>query len=242
MADFSQLYDLGPGTSYTKGVLDPDVSRGVITAFRTTGVVDAEDLADQAGSIFPSTYPGDSTVPLNQVAVKLLGGGQALFIGYYGRSRRGQFDRRLQIEPRMRTATTYVWPDGTPVEEMIDPITSLLKPRTIFVPQRRIAWTGTLYQDTRPDLQISLDGTINNNSYTIEGYTFSAGYLLFAGMSLIYDKWGAYDRWYLRYEAIFDSGQWKDGALDTSTYPGTPKAVNLYPDNLYVTWPALPPS
>src|SRR5690606_34418914 len=139
-------------------------------------------------------------------------------------------------------ATTYVWPDGTPVEEMIDPITSLLKPRTIFVPQRRIAWTGTLYQDTRPDLQISLDGTINNNSYTIEGYTFSAGYLLFAGMSLIYVKSGAYVRWYLRYEAIFDSGQWKDGALDTSTYPGTPKAVNLYPDNLYVTWPALPPS
>ena len=249
MADFPQIYSTGPGaiwpgTEFTKGVLDANLSRGVITAFRTTGVDSASDAAAQALTMFSTTYPGDAGVPLRAVTVKLLGLGQALFIGYYGKSGSGQFVRRLQIVPsERRTTKTYYYPAGTENRLEPDPATGipLLVPRQVFISQFRITWSDVLYQDTGPNLRLSTMGTINSNTYNIEGYSFGAGYLRFEGLSVAYEKWGAYDRWYLQAEAIYDSAKWQEGVLtNIDTSPGTPAPANLYPDDSYTSWPSIP--
>lgn len=241
MADFNQLFSLGPGTEYTKGFLDLDRSRGVITAFRSTGVDTASDASGQALTMFPVTYPGDPLLPLYSVTVKLLGMGQAMFIGYYGRSRRGQWVNQLQIGHQSRTADTYKWHDDVPAAEQIDAETGYIKKRTIYIPQLEIVWSDVTYQELSPPLYRDIIGTINSNTVPIKGTDYSPGYLRFEGPIIRYDTWGAYDKWYVSYRATFDSAQWYEGHLNKEAGPpGVPEGRPIYPSSSYVVWPAIP--
>lgn len=245
---------VGSGTIFNFNPEEPHKSTAIVTAYDDAGVSNLRTLVSRAQFVFAEAIlgPNDITIPLRNVRARLMDNDQALYVAYYGRAgNRGRFVRRLSVRPSYRTGKSYYWPEIAPAD--IPPSydvasgNNLIKARPIVIGQAHISWSDVIYQDNQPSLHTDLIGKINSNAYTIEGYNFPAGSLRFDGVSLDYDKYAAYDRWYVRYSATYDSALWYDGVLiDTESQEngagpyGTPSAAPIFNEANYTTFPTMP--
>ena len=246
-----QLYSVGPqavgsGTYVTIHRLNPTRSRGVITnLLEDPAGITTNDLSAKV-SLVPVAYPG-TTIPLAFTTVRMMDNNQALIIATYSQDQTGDggFRRVFQATPTVtRTRLVYDYPGNDRAENRDE--RGAIIPRRIASHGRVVQWSSVVYSDTGPNLRIDLDDTICSGTYTIDGYVFPAGSLLFNGMHVAHEKYGAYDRWTRHYSATFDPYYWKNQTLTTTPvaaggviYTAGPEE-SLISSDRYVTWPNLP--
>lgn len=219
-----------PGTSYEWNRLDPHLSQVVETRVVDAGIATLNDAINRAESEFPIRVGAAPHLPLRRVQIRMLDNDQAILIGYYEQGgNEGNFSTKSSFATSKRQATTYRWPGNTPDTVKVHQTgenQGYLKPRNIIVPQLHITWTSAFtYQDTKPDIALFRNGTLNGGTVRIDGFAFGPETIRYDGIDLVHQERAGSDRWYWKYAYTWDAAQWRDGDLKRETKPGTPVAV-----------------
>lgn len=243
---------MGPGVTYVRTPQDNSARHGRITNFITEGVDTASKLRTTSldPQLFPYTFPGDGTLPLSSATVRLLEGGAALAVADYRVKTGGGNEQstaiKLVISPAYRADTDYFLPQGNNVtannahEDGAVGADGRLAGKPVRIAQAVMSWSKTTFNNTAPDAHFPLWGKINNNSYTIDGYSVAANETRFEGVKITHVYSGGVHKWYSRVMVTFDSRFWKRGALgpkNTSFPFGEPDQRNIYDSSQYKIFP-----
>lgn len=212
---YDYLYSTGPnsvgsGTWVIQSIDNPKKNRGLITRIREepNGISPSQlaGLYQISDDYFPGT-----AIPLNYTQVKQLSDTLALVVSHYGSSSgKNGFKRMLSRQPNGYRSIPS-WPADSAdlkdysLEGKHHYTNGKLDPdRTIYAPLKVIRWSDTVFQDIKPADNETLQGKYNSNTYYIRGYKHDPYTLRFEGTSIVYDKWGGYDRWTIQHAATYD--------------------------------------
>lgn len=225
-----------PGTHFTRAILSPDDSRGVITAKIKDGVHDLDNFIGWE-SLFPASWNG---VPRFDVTVRAQMGSDAVAWARYRVDTEDGTDSSRFVEENFHegTASVQLWNDPAGKDIVNVDSAGNNVTRSVIAPMLTIEWGQREFQDVIPPHAIdglALRGTNNANDYEIAGHSFDPGSLLYVGARIQHIARGGEDQWIYYHVAHWrkvyqttagDYFFWAESVLENDYTPGV---RDIYP-------------